>query len=607
MSVAIQCMSCLFDLLSFPAAAYPDAVGAAAVGADVFPFRVDPVAFQKSFPEEEDQNQGEAFSAFLASVYSPEDVIRDISPQTLEMARAQVLKIYDEYMGRYGFRCQTSFDDPPQDLRRRIKERFSREYLGGISCCADLSSIKRSIEEVCFYIYMKGRASREHGDAAVLEDGSPIIEEIRRKFEEEDLHCTGGTSTVLSYISRSLLSEGNFHKLVADKKRELLKDVAVSILGYSGRSGSDDILQVHRVGGYTRRIVEDFNLLKDESDTGFWGRNCSDDELSRYRSEIFSSIRRDDFSMNFADRIAASMVSGIPYADPRLVGGDRYAEFIDSIKYELERLGFADRFRIIDVSDANGEDRPLDSAALGRMVFDLDPETGELINRYDRFLYFLKYAALYELGSAEVVEGRCGIFDNVTEPDIFKVPYICFASVALGHDISSDELLSHFASQASRSQAAVLMIETAVKFGYRIDSIPPEELSESLADEDIGYAGLVQQLVDRPPAAQVDRIAGALWEDWEAAEAAPPVCSGPSAFRIGVGVLAIGAGILGIGALAVKTLLGPGHLSSVMLALLFASNIGKIVVAACICSLVIGVGLLVWPFEECEQLEEREP
>ena len=115
--------------------------------------------------------------------------------------------------------------------------------------CADLSSIKRSIEEVCFYIYVQAQINRENGGADTLEAGSPIIEEIRRKFEVGDLHCTGGTSTVLSYIARSLLSEGNFHKLVADKKRELLKDVAVSILGYSGRRNGerDDILQVHSV------------------------------------------------------------------------------------------------------------------------------------------------------------------------------------------------------------------------------------------------------------------------------------------------------------------------------------------------------------------------
>ena len=376
----------------------------------------------------------------------------------------------------------------------------------------------------------------------------------------------------MSYIARSLLSEGNFHKLVADKKRELLKDVAVSMLDYSGRSGKgrSDSSQVHNVNNYTRMVVEDFSLLKDESDTRLFCIDCSDVELSRYRSEIFSSIRRDDFSMNFADRIAASMMSGIPYADPRLVGGDKYAEFIDSIKYELERLGFADRFCVIDVSDVNGEDRPLDSTALGRMVFDLDPETGELVNRYDRFLYFLKYAALYELGSAEVVEGRCGIFDNVTEPDIFKVPYNCFALVASGHDIPSSELLSHFATRASKSQAAVLMIETAVKFGYRIDSISPEELSESLADEDIGYAGLVQRLVDRPPAARVDRIAGALGEDCEAAEAdspcaAPlpshslPVRSGPSnslALSIGAGIL--GAGLVAVGSLVLRQCLSHG-------------------------------------------------
>ena len=124
-SIMVQCMSCLFDLLSFPTAAYPGAEGNAAgcVLSDVFPFRVDPVAFQKSFPEEEDQNQGEAFSAFLAAVYSPEDVIRDISPQTVAKARAQVLKIYDEYMDRYGFTMPSSSlsGRTPQILRRNIE------------------------------------------------------------------------------------------------------------------------------------------------------------------------------------------------------------------------------------------------------------------------------------------------------------------------------------------------------------------------------------------------------------------------------------------------------------------------------------------------------
>ena len=159
-------MSYLFDLLSFSPAAYPDAIGNAAgcVSADVFPFRVDPGAFQKSFPEKEDQDQGEAFSAFLAAVYSPEDVIRDIGFRTLTKAGTQVLKIYDEYMGRYSFKCGVSFSGHTQSLRRNIEKRFFGVGLClGLLSYANLSSIKRSIEEICFYIYVKAQINREHG------------------------------------------------------------------------------------------------------------------------------------------------------------------------------------------------------------------------------------------------------------------------------------------------------------------------------------------------------------------------------------------------------------------------------------------------------------
>ena len=546
------------------------------ISVDVFPFRVDPEAFQKSFPEKREQDQEEALSAFLTAVYPPEirrsepsassgaevhnaGVIEQIAYENLTAARAQVLKIYDEYMGRYGFMCRSSYvaSGDIESLRENIRRRFesvrqSREY-------DDLSSVKRSIEEICFYIHVKAQANRGGEGDAMLESGSPIVEKLRRKFVEEDLDCTGGASTMLASISRDLLSEGNFSKLVAYRKRELLKDVAVSILDYSEdpADGREDHLQVHRVNGYTRGVVESFSLLKDESDTGFFSMNYSDAELSRYRSEVFSSIGREDFSMNFADRIVASVVSDLPYADPRQVGGDEYAEFVDDIAYELEKLGFADRFCVIDVNVV--------PPALGGVVFASDPETYRVINRFDRFLYFLRYAVLYELGSAEVIEGKCGIFDNITEPDIFKVPFTCFSLVASGRAISSDELqalLTHFDTPLAKAQATVLVMKTAIKFGYEMDSVSPEEfVSRSLTAENLGYmlsallpemnegmlnsfcsimwekcdsehfeekfgvrspTELMQLLIYKAPTAQRDRIIGVLGEKYEIALPSSP-------------------------------------------------------------------------------------
>ena len=298
MGAEARCMLYLFGLSSLPRVALcfeaeecsgvGSGVDAAdSISVDVFPFRVNPEAFQKSFPEKREQDQEEALSAFLTVVYCPESrrsepsassaevnnagVIERITPKNLTAARAQVLKIYDEYMGRYGFTCRSSYaHDGTEALRENIRRRFesvrqSREY-------DDLSSVKRSIEEICFYIHVKAQDNRGGEGDAILESGSPIVEKLRRKFVEEDLDCTGGASTVLVSISRDLLSEGNFSKLVAYRKRELLKDVAVSILDYSEDrvDGREDHFQVHRVNGYTRGVVESFSLLKMRVIQGFF-------------------------------------------------------------------------------------------------------------------------------------------------------------------------------------------------------------------------------------------------------------------------------------------------------------------------------------------------